>query len=51
MPESTTPADLLDLKMMPAWVNEPAHAKDYSQYQGEEEPPPFDRGGRGPQRA
>lgn len=45
----TDPPDLLDLKMMPAWVNEPAQAKDYSAYQGEDERS-FDRGGRGPQR-
>lgn len=49
MSESTTPADLLDLKMMPAWVNEPAQAKDYSNYQGEDERT-FERGGRGLQR-
>jgi hypothetical protein len=32
----TTPADLLDLKLMPAWVNEPAQATDYSNYEGED---------------
>ncbi len=53
MSESNKPADLLDLKMMPSWVNEPAQAKDYSNYQGEDESRSFDRGGgggRGPQR-
>ena len=49
MSELNPPADLLDLKMMPAWVNEPAQTKDYSNYQGEDERS-FDRGGRGPQR-
>ncbi|CAN5286014.1 hypothetical protein BH20VER2_BH20VER2_16020 [soil metagenome] len=45
----TTPADLLDLKLMPAWVNEPAGGPDYSNYSGEEEQP-FGRERRGPQR-
>ena len=45
----TTPADLLDLKMMPAWVNEPADATDYSQFEGEDENS-FRRERRGPQR-
>lgn len=49
MSAPTTPADLLDLKMMPAWVNEPAQANDYSQYEGEEAQP-FGRERRGPQR-
>lgn len=49
MSAPTTPADLLDLKMMPAWVSEPAEAKDYSNYQGEDEQS-FRREGRGPQR-
>ena len=37
MSEPSTPADLLDLKMMPAWVNEPARANDYADYKGEDE--------------
>lgn len=45
----TPPADLLDLKLMPAWVNEPGSGPDYSNYSGEEEAP-FGRERRGPQR-
>ncbi len=49
MSAPTTPADLLDLKMMPAWVNEPAQTNDYSNYEGEVERPGFgDRERRGP---
>ena len=44
----TTPADLLDLKMLPAWVNEPARGNEYADYRGEEESS-FDRPRRGPQ--
>jgi len=29
--------DLLDLKLLPAWVKQPAEAKDYGHYTGEEE--------------
>ncbi|MEP6809146.1 MAG: hypothetical protein ABI992_02805, partial [Chthoniobacterales bacterium] len=49
MSEPSTPPDLLDLKMMPAWVSEAAPAKDYSDYQGEDERS-FERGGGGGQR-
>src|SRR5215211_1004540 len=49
MSAPTTPADLLDLKLMPAWVNEPARQTDYSNFEGEDERS-FDRGGRGPAR-
>ncbi len=49
MSAPTKPEDLLDLKMMPAWANEPASTNDYANYEGEVERP-FDRGGRGPQR-
>ena len=49
MSAPTPPADLLDLKMMPAWVNEPARANDYSNYEGED-PRAFDRGDRRPPR-
>ncbi len=49
MPAPNTSADLLDLKLMPSWVNEPARTNDYANYQGEEERP-FDREGRGPRR-
>ena len=38
----TTPEDLLDLKMLPAWVNEPARPNDYADFEGEE-PGSFDR--------
>lgn len=49
MSAPTTPADLLDLKLMPAWVNEPAQPNEYSDYEGEEEQP-FRRDDRGGQR-
>src|SRR3954469_10400671 len=45
----STPADLLDLKMLPAWVNEPAQPNDYSNFEGEDEQA-FQRDGRGAQR-
>jgi hypothetical protein len=31
------PADLLDLKLLPAWVKEPGEARNYERYTGEEE--------------
>jgi hypothetical protein len=31
------PADLLDLKLLPAWVKEPADARNYEHYAGEDE--------------
>src|SRR5947207_1872815 len=31
------PADLLDLKLLPAWLKEPAEARSYDHYTGEEE--------------
>ncbi len=31
------PIDLLDLKLLPAWVKEPAAARSYEHYAGEEE--------------
>ena len=49
MSAPTPPADLLDLKMMPAWVNEPARPNDYADFKGEDERS-FDRDGRGPRR-
>lgn len=49
MSAPTPPADLLDLKMMPAWVNEPARTNDYADFKGEDERS-FDREGRGPRR-
>jgi hypothetical protein len=36
-PDSTEPVDLLDLKMLPAWVKEPTDAKSYAHYEGETE--------------
>jgi hypothetical protein len=35
--ESPLSADLLDLKLLPAWVKEPAERKSYEHYTGEEE--------------
>ena len=53
MSSPTTPADLLDLKLLPAWVNEPAQANDYSNFEGEDARD-FERSGdrrdRGPRR-
>jgi len=45
----STPIDLVDLKMLPAWANEPAHTNDYSSFEGEDARPPerFNRGGQG----
>jgi len=38
MPSSTVePVDLLDLKLLPAWVKEPGEARNYEHYTGEEE--------------
>ena len=36
MGSPTTPEDLLDLKLLPAWVNEPARPNDYANFEGEE---------------
>lgn len=44
---SLDPSDLLDLKMMPAWVKEPSGREDYTHYDGEE---PVDRAPRHGQR-
>ncbi|HXM32855.1 MAG TPA: hypothetical protein VN921_04315 [Chthoniobacterales bacterium] len=49
MATETTPADLLDLKLLPAWVNEPARSNDYANFEGEEEHSRR-RGGGGPNR-
>src|SRR5262249_6520062 len=43
------PADLLDLKLLPAWVKEPGPTKHYDRYTAEEAPTELrsrDRGGR-----
>jgi hypothetical protein len=42
MGSPTTPEDLLDLKLLPAWVNEPARPNDYADFEGEE-PGSFER--------
>ena len=34
---SVDPGDLLDLKLMPAWVKEPSGPADYADYEGEQE--------------
>ena len=47
MSSPTTPEDLLDLKLLPAWVNEPVRANEYSHFEGEEGGPD-ERGGRRP---
>jgi hypothetical protein len=51
MSSPTTTEDLLDLKLLPAWVNEPVRPNDYANFEGED--PRFDdRGGRrAPQRS
>jgi hypothetical protein len=36
MASPTTNEDLLDLKMMPAWANEPAQANHYANFEGED---------------
>jgi hypothetical protein len=36
MPSPTPTEDLLDLRLLPAWANEPARQNDYSDFQGEE---------------
>src|SRR4029453_19660718 len=42
------PADLIDLKLLPAWVKEPAEPRSYEHYTGEEGEGPRD--GRRPSR-
>jgi hypothetical protein len=37
MASPSTPEDLLDLRLLPAWVNEPARANEYSHFEGEDE--------------
>lgn len=39
MASPTTTEDLLDLKMLPAWANEPARANDYADFEGEDADP------------
>ena len=45
---SLDPADLLDLKLMPAWVKEPSTREDYADYKGEEVPDRPERVGQRP---
>jgi hypothetical protein len=47
MPSPTTTEDLLDLRLLPAWVNEPARPNDYANFEGED-PRSDERGGRRP---
>jgi hypothetical protein len=47
MSSPTTTEELLDLRLLPAWVNEPARPNDYANFEGED--PGYDeRGGRRP---
>src|SRR5436309_2289780 len=39
MPSPTPTEDLLDLRMLPAWANEPARRNDYANFEGEEPEP------------
>jgi hypothetical protein len=47
MSSPTTTEELLDLKLLPAWVNEPARPNDYSNFEGEEADS-YEHGGRRP---
>lgn len=42
MSSPTTTEDLLDLKLLPSWVNEPARPNDYANFEGED-PGAFER--------
>jgi hypothetical protein len=50
MSSPTTHEDLLDLKLLPAWVNEPARPNDYANFEGEDERS-FDRSPGRPNRS
>src|SRR5438270_10648230 len=39
MPSPTPSEDLLDLRMLPAWANEPARSNDYANFEGEDAEP------------
>src|SRR5256885_1801266 len=39
MPPPTPTEDLLDLRMLPSWANEPARRNDYANFEGEEADP------------
>jgi hypothetical protein len=47
MSSPTTTEELLDLKLLPAWVNEPARPTDYSNFEGED-PGSYEHGSRRP---
>jgi hypothetical protein len=49
MSSPTTTEELLDLKLLPAWVNEPVRPNEYSHYEGEDARS-FERGGQRPNR-
>jgi hypothetical protein len=49
MSSPTTTEELLDLKLLPAWVNEPVRADEYSHFEGEDERF-YERGGQRPSR-
>ena len=49
MSAPTPPPDLFDLKMMPAWVNEPARPNEFADHRGEDEQI-FERRSPGPRR-
>jgi hypothetical protein len=46
MSTPTTPEDLLDLRLLPAWVNEPVRPSDYAHFEGEDSPIFEERKGR-----
>ncbi|MEP6698127.1 MAG: hypothetical protein ABJB09_00210 [Verrucomicrobiota bacterium] len=48
MASETTPVDLLDLKLLPAWANEPTRTNDYANFEGESEDSSQRREGRSP---
>src|SRR6476659_3993994 len=48
MPSSPPNEDLLDLRMLPAWANEPARPNDYANFEGEEADPTGRRHDRSP---
>jgi len=48
MPSSPPNEDLLDLRMLPAWANEPARPNDYADFEGEEADPTGRRHDRSP---
>ena len=46
MPSPPPTEDLLDLRMLPAWANEPARPNDYADFEGEQPEPAGRRGER-----